>query len=250
MKKQKRIILILIFLFFTIPIVHAQESTGGFNGLEFSYGVKAGLVSSAFASDFQKLESTESRTSFSAGLFANVKITELIGVSLEALYVQEGTMRINSDYIYYDTRISSNDGLTIDRVNSNIIMHNIEAPLLVNFYLGNNDYNARLFIGGSFDYIFNVYANNLLSYSGEDEAYVLSERKHDVVSRSFKSYNIGAIVGAGVSYEILSVDIRYKFGIMPINDLATFNYSNYYKEDFTTNVLMISLGLNINELLK
>jgi len=230
--------------------VKAQESSGGFSGLELSYGVKAGLVSSAFASDFQKLETTESRTSFSAGLFANVKITDLIGVSLEALYVQEGTMRINSDYIYYDTRISSIDGLTIDRVNSNIIMHNIEVPLLVNLYLGNNDYNSRIFIGGSFDYIYNVYAKNLISYSGEGEAYVLSDRKKDVVSDSFKSYNIGAIIGAGISYDMFTVDIRYKFGVMPINDLATFNYRNYYKEDFSTNVLMISLGLNINELLK
>ena len=249
MKKGKRIIIILTFLFFTIPIVNAQDSSGG--GLSINYGVKAGLVSSDFASDFQKLESTESRTSFSAGLFADVKITDLLGVSLEALYVQEGTMRMNPDYIYYESQITQDNGdITINRVNSNIVMHNIEVPLLINVYLGDNDFNSRIFVGGSFDYIYNVYAKNLLSYSYDEEAYVVSDRAKDVVKSSFKEYNIGAIIGAGISYEMISVDIRYKFGMMPLNNLATYNYRNYYKEDFSTNVLMISVGVNINELIK
>lgn len=251
MKKGKRIVFILTFLFFTIPIVNAQEATSSGGGLSINYGVKAGLVSSDFASDFQKLESTESRTSFSAGLFADIKITDLLGVSIEALYVQEGSMRINPDFIYYESQITpDNSDLTINRVNSNIVMHNIEVPLLINVYLGDNDFNSRLFIGGSFDYIYNVYAQNLLSYSSDGEAYVVSERAKDVVKSRFKEYNIGAIIGAGISYDMISVDIRYKFGIMPLNNLATYNYRNYYKEDFSTNVLMVSVGLNINELLK
>lgn len=250
MKKGKRILLILTFLFFTIPIINAQDASSG-GGLEVNYGVKAGLVSSDFASEYQKLESTESRTSFSGGLFADFKFTSHFGLSIEALYVQEGTMRLNPDYIYYEGSISSNEGsLTIDKVNSNIIMHNLEAPLLINYYIGNNDYNARIFVGGSFDYIYNVYAKNLLSYSSDNAAYVLSDRKMDVVSSSFTQYNIGAIIGAGISYNIISIDIRYKVGMMPINNLATYNYNNSYKEDFSTNVLMISIGLNINELLK
>lgn len=250
MKKGKRIVFILTFLFFTIPIVNAQDASSG-GGLSINYGVKAGLVSSDFASDFQKLESTESRTSFSAGLFADIKFTDLLGVSIEALYVQEGTMRINPDYIYYESSIYSGTGdLSINRVNSNIVMHNIEVPLLINVYLGDNDFNSRIFIGGSFDYIYNVYAKNLLSYSADGEAYVLSDRTTDVVSSSFAEYNIGAIIGAGISYDMISVDIRYKLGVMAINNLATFNYRNYYKEDFSTNVLMVSVGLNINELLK
>ncbi len=247
MKKQNRIVLILIFLFFTIPIVKAQESSGE-GGLSINYGIKAGLVSSDFASDFQKLETTESRTSFSGGLFADFKFSELLGVSIEALYVQEGTMRINPDYIYYDSQVSSDGSLTINRVNSNIIMHNIEVPLLINIYLGDNDYNPRLYIGGSFDYIYNVYAKNLLSYSSGGESYVVSERAFDVVSSSFKEYNVGAIIGAGISLDVISLDIRYKFGVMPINNLATFNYRNTYKEDFSTNVLFVSIGLNINKL--
>lgn len=247
MKKGNSLILILIFLFFTIPIVKAQESSEG--GLSIDYGVKVGLVSSDFTSDFQKLESTESRTSFSAGLFTNIKITNLLGVSVEALYVQEGTMRINPDYIYKESRVSpEGSSLTIDRVNSNIIMHNFEVPLLVNLYLGDNDYNSRIYVGGSFDYIYSVSAKNLISYSSGEEAYVLSDRKTDVVTSSFKEYNIGAIVGAGISYDIITVDIRYKFGMMNVNNLATFNYRNSYKEDFSTNVLMISVGLNINKL--
>ena len=249
MKKKNSIVLILIFLFFTIPIVKAQESGGGSGGISINYGVKAGLVSSSFASDFQKLESMESRTSFSAGLFADIRITDFLGVSIEGLYVQEGTMRMNPDYIYYESRISPDgSALTIDRVNSNIVMHNIEVPLLINLYLGDNEYNSRIFVGGSFDYIYNVYAKNLLSYSSGGESYVVSDRALDVVSSSFKEYNIGAIIGAGISYDLISVDIRYKFGLMPINNLATFNYRNYYKEDFSTNVLMISVGLNINKL--
>ena len=246
MKKQNRIVLILIFLFFTIPIVKAQESSGG-GGLSINYGIKAGLVSSDFSSNFQKLDNTESRTSFSAGLFSSIKITDLIGVSLEALYVQEGTMQLNSDYIYYESYVAESS-LYVNRVNSNIVMHNIEIPLLVNLYLGDNDFNSRIFAGGSFDYIYNVYAKNLISYSSSGgESYVLSDRALDVVKSSFNSYNIGVIIGAGISFDMYSVDIRYKFGVTPINNLATYDYRNTYKEDFSTNVLMISVGININE---
>lgn len=252
MKKKINAVLILIFLFFTIPIVKAQQSSsGGSGGISINYGIKAGLVSSSFASDFQKLESMESRTSFSAGLFADIKFTNFLGISIEGLYVQEGTMRMNPDYIYYESRISpEGSALTIDRVNSNIVMHNFEVPLLINLYLGDSKYNPRIFIGGSFDYIYSVYAKNLISYSEGTESYILSDRTFDVVSSSFTEYNIGAIIGAGISYNLFSVDIRYKFGTMPINNLATFNYRNSYKEDFSTNVLMVSLGLNINQLFK
>jgi len=243
MKSTYFFVLTLFFLFFAVPLVNGQDGSSS-DGIALNYGIKAGLVSS----DFQKLESTESRTAYSAGLFVDYKITDLLGISVEALYVQEGTMRMNPDYIYYNGSMTTNESFTIEKVNSNIIMHNFEAPLLINFYLGQSNFNPKVFVGGSFDYIYNVYAKNLLSYSSETDTYVISDRSLDVVTSSFKEYNVGAVIGAGISYEFLTLDIRYKFGVMDVNNLATFNYQNSYKEDFSTNVLMVSVGMNINKL--
>lgn len=247
--RQKRVVFILALLFFIVPYTQAQSESKSksIGGMEISYGAKVGLVSSDFASDFQKLESTESRTSFSGGLFGSIKITDLIGVTLEALYVQEGTMRLNSDYIYYRTSIPGS-GVTLNRVNSNIVMHNIEVPLMVDLYLGKSEYNPRVYLGGSFDYILSVTAKNLWAYYGGNDQRVVSKRKPDNVSSSFKQYNVGAIIGAGISYDMFNFDIRYKFGTMPVNNLATYNFRNTYKENFSTNVLMITVGVNINKL--
>jgi hypothetical protein len=115
------------------------------------------------------------------------------------------------------------------------------------------DIQIKAFLGGSFDYIYNAYTNNLLSiYSSRtnpSSAYVLSDRYSDVVTSSFTYYNVSGIIGAGVEYGAYSLDIRYKLGFVPINNLATYNLRNEYLYDFTSNALMISVGLNIQKLI-
>jgi hypothetical protein len=214
----------------------------------FSYGVKAGLVSSTFASEYQKLSNTESRTAFSAGLFGEYQFTDFFGVSVEALYAQEGMMRADPRYLYYYTAYWS-DNMLLSKVNSNVIMHNIVAPLTLNAYLPEmSGMRAKLYAGGSFDYMHKVYARDLLSVTSDELSLVLPDRSTEDVTESFEYYNISALAGAEFKYDMFSVDVRYKVGFMPVSNLATFNYENTYRQDFSVNTLFVSLGLYINEL--
>jgi len=234
-------------LFFGVTAFGQAESESSSG---FSYGVKAGLVSSTFASEYQKitLRHTESRTAFSAGLFGEYQFTDFLGVSVEALYAQEGVLRADPRYLYYYTDYWS-DNMLLTKVNSNVIMHNIVAPLTLNAYLPEmSGMRAKLYAGGSFDYMHKVYARDLLSVSSEDLSLVLPQRSREDVTESFEYYNISALVGAELKYDMFSVDVRYKVGMMPVSNLATFNYENTYRQDFSVNTLFVSFGLYINEL--
>jgi hypothetical protein len=264
---MKKLVIIICFLVIVLPRARSQDDdieliTSGSSG--FSYGVKGGLVSSVFAQDFQKLETIESRTGFSVGLFGTYQFNDKMGISIEALYVQEGVNHLDPNYLYYNDGINSegynlfNSGnysnMYIRRVNSNVTLHNFEFPLLFNYTLPKiGEIKPKAFIGGSFDYIYSAYAKNLLSIfsynTNPDAAYVLSDRYSDVVTSSYTYYNVSGIIGAGLEYDAYSLDIRYKFGFVPINNLATYNLQNQYLADYTSNALMISIGVNINQLI-
>lgn len=246
---QKKIVLVILFLAVLGIGVKAQEDNAAG---ALSYGVKGGLVSSVFASQGQKLEGTESRTGFTLGLYGQYGINDQFGVSLEALYVQEGTMRINSGYVYYQPKIVSNDGTkAVEKINSNIIMNCIEIPVKVNYFLPEMSGAApKIFVGGSFDFINNVTAKNLVAvtFSEGDDAVILPTRDKDKVNSSFKKFNFGVVMGAAVSVSDFTVDLTYKIGTRKINDLATYNYKNSVKEDFSYNTLLITVGYNLSKL--
>lgn len=255
---MKRKFLLLITILLTVGFAFGQSEDGS-RSSGFSYGVKAGLVSSTFASEYQKIthDFFESRTAFSAGLFGEYEITDFFGVSVEALYAQEGVLRADPRYLYYYTSFTSTD-MTLSKVNSNVIMHNIVAPLTLNAYLPEmNGMRIKLYGGGSFDYMHKVYARDLLTISWNDEFWwldethsiLLSKRSRQDVTHSFEYYNISALAGAEFKYDMFSVDVRYKVGMMPVSNLATFDYENTYRQDFSVNTLFVSFGLYINELL-
>lgn len=266
MRKMFKLFLCVMFLWgaTNIRAQDIEESTpggGGFLGFSLdnlTYGVKVGLSSSTFATNGQKLEHTESLTGTAAGIFGEYKILDYLGATVEVLYVQEGTMRLDPRYVYYHTTYNGdNGGTALTKENSNIRLHNIEIPVLVNYYLPDmGDIKLKAFAGASFDFIMMAKAKNLLSVQwGNNESIVLSDRAKDDVTSSFEYYNIGAVIGAGVTYDMFTLDVSFKWGLRPINNLATFNYENGgddfgpAREDFTTNTLLIKLGVNLNELL-
>lgn len=256
---MKKIVIILLFLVIILPRARSQDDdiqliTGGGGSGQFLYGAKIGLVSSTFASQGQKLEDCESRTGVAAGIFGEYKFNASVGVTVEALYVQEGTMRLDPSYLYYYTTYPGNN-FSLTKENSNVLLNNIEVPVLVNYYLPEmGGIKLKAFAGPSFDFIMQAKAKNLLSvqwYGQQGESIVLDERASDIVSTSFNTYYFSAVIGAGVTYDKYTLDISFKWGVTPINSLATYNINNYNgREDISTNTLMIKLGVNINEFMK
>jgi hypothetical protein len=242
---------------FMISAVKSQEE--GSSGA-FSYGVKLGMTSSTFASQYQKLEDAESMTGFTGGLYAKYMFNDKMGVSLEALYAMEGTMRLNPAYIYTYTTYS-NSTMSLTKANSNVILHNIDVPVLFNYTVADlSGVKLTVMAGVSFDYMLMAQAKNLLVYSitntntttdGMYYNYItLPGRAVDDVSYAFKPYNVGAQVGVAADFGLISADLSYKIGLMPINDLATYNLNNYAgSENISTNTVFIKLGINIMQLL-
>jgi hypothetical protein len=204
------------------------------------------------------------------------QLSDNFGFSIDALYVQEGTMRMDPRYVYFQTQLSwdnssllntdphTYDTYYLSKINTNVVMHNIEIPVMLNYYLPEmNGLQPKIQLGGSFDYIYKVYARNLLAIShydywgnldiyGDDmssyEAFVLPERETDDITESFEYYNAGIVGGIGFSFNAFTFDVRYKAGLMPISNLATFKYQNTSREDFSTNTLFVSLGIKLNKL--
>ncbi len=281
---KKNLFLIAAMLFAFVGGLSAQEDDeftvddGGSAG--FSYGIKGGLVSSTFASEYQKLSgSNESRTAFSGGLFAEIAFSDMVGLSVEALYVQEGTLRIDPRYVYHyssygnspysitytdGTTQKLNNSLVLSKANSNVILHCVEAPVMLNVYLPEmGDARPKIYVGGSYDHILMAQSRDLLVLSrgdswdatgnigsdpSSDETYTLPQRSTENVTESFEYFNVSALAGAEFKVGAFSADIRYKVGLKPISNLSTFKFQNYGRQDFSTNTLFVSCGLYLNEL--
>lgn len=219
----------------------------------FTAGGQVGITSSTLTNDIHNYYGSERKLGFAIGGYARYQALPFLGASAEVLYAQEGAANISPYLIYYEASLSSlND---IRKINSNVTLHNLEVPILVNIFVPgfDNDVEPRVFVGSSFDFILKAVAKDLVAdQSGyyDEPDIVLSERSKDDVTSSFEYFNIGLVLGTGFSFyggDVgMSIDIRYKIGLRDINNLGTLNYDNsYYPPEFSNNCLMVMMGVGL-----
>jgi hypothetical protein len=242
----------------TFLIGAAQENTGGKSPLFF--GVKVGGVHSTFRTDYQ-FKFAEHRMGYAAGGNIGYRINDLISVQVDALYVQEGASYVPSNYLYYEPDVVTNiDDISVQRLNSNVVLHTIEAPLRINLHFGTRDLNFKVFAGASYNFVFHAEAKNkLFVYDNNEDYYVeLTKRVTDDITSRIKEYYIGGILGASVSFPTFGleseIEARIKVGAMQLNNLGTLRYDNpgpndweapeSYLDDFSVQTFMITYGIN------
>lgn len=239
--KKRSIVSILIFLFVSMaPLLRAQE---GSSGKPVSFGVKAGGVFSGFTNHQEVF--TGLRSGVSAGAFFEYRPVSLIGLSVEANYVQEGAFHANPFLIYPASTVNyTND---IYKTSSDIRLHTVQVPVLLNIRAPKVPGNVlpKLILGYSFDFILNAVSQDMYMISGSSDI-PLESRGSENVTESFQQWNMGPVAGIGVDFNgdklTYMFEARYKVGFRDISGLGGLNSINS-QYDFSVNTFTVTVGI-------
>ncbi len=243
--KRQNLLKIALSLIFLAPImlsVNAQREDK-----PLSFGVKIGSNSSGFTQNYEVF--TGKRLGFTGGVFAEFKPIQIVGVSLEVNYSQQGAYHLTPSYIYSPSELNT---ITIIKNNSDIRLNTIDIPLLINFRpLTEGNITPVFTAGFAFDYILSAKATNWLYTTNTITGIqmTLPNQTTDNVSDRFKKYNYGPVFGLGIDFTEkqikYSIGMRYSIGLNNIDNLANLNNvsTNSFRYDFSSNTLSILIGV-------
>jgi len=238
MKKNHLILIFLIIILSGINL-DAQENVS-----RFSYGLHIGSSFSGFTNNQEVF--SQLKTGFSGGLFAEFKPASYIGISLDADYLMEGAFHVNPLLIYTSSSVSYPGGL-IYKYASDITLHNIHLPLLINIKPIQTGVSPTISLGYSFDFILTARSRDLIKASGTSSDIPVNERTLENVSSSFEKWNMGPVAGIGINFPgnkfNVSFDVRYKVGLRNINNLAGLNTLNG-QYNYSVNTLLFYITIS------
>lgn len=239
---------LLCFGLLTIPIgVQAQFMDN------LAYGPIASLTISKFTNDQPH---TGANIGFAAGGFARYQVLDFLYAELDIMYMQQGGTRLTvEDMSIY------NNGIARKTMTSQVALHYLEIPALARF-------DAAEFLGWSpsikpFAIAGPALGVKLGAWDRRDITYELTRTvsngiygevpvtvttvDQENVSKEYETINFGVYVGGGGEIDLngrtLMLDLRYRFGITPVN--KTYNELNRVAnaDDFRTNVIALTVGL-------
>jgi len=187
-----------------VTISNAQTEADNSSDRSFSFGVKGG-VNFATVTGGEDFDSPDSRTSFHAGVVAELPVTDMFSVQAEALYSGQG---FKLDF----------DGPEGDKAEYQLDYINV--PVLAKFYLTKG---FSIEAGPQFSFLVNE----------EFDANPFSDGGDVVIEDGANSFEFG--VAAGITFQTemgLFASGRYNYGITEIYDDSKLNNS----------VFQISLG--------
>ncbi|MCX6325537.1 MAG: outer membrane beta-barrel protein [Bacteroidia bacterium] len=237
MKKNQ---LVLVFLLIVLSRINltAQENTS-----LFSYGLRLGSGFSGFTHNHEVF--TQKKSGLAAGLFAEVNPAPFLGISFEADYLMEGAFHVSPYLIYPESSVSYSGGL-IYKYASDVTLHNIHLPVLINIRPITKGVSPTFSLGYSFDFFLTAISHDMIMSSGTSLIPV-TDRSIENVASSFEKWNMGPVAGVGIKFPGLkfnySFDVRYKVGLLDINNLAGLNSLNG-QYDFSVNTLIFFLTIS------
>jgi hypothetical protein len=238
MKKNQLIFVFLLIILSEINLT-AQENVS-----KFSYGLHLGSSFSGFTHNqevFSKLKS-----GFSGGLFVEFKPAASIGISMDADYLMEGAFHVDPLLIYTPSSVSYPGGL-VYKYASDITLHNIHIPLLINIKPIPIGVSPTISLGYSFDFFLSAKSRDMIMATGTSSPIPVNERTLENVSNSFEKWNMGPIAGVGINFPgakyNISFDLRYKVGLRNINYHAGLNTING-QYNFSVNTLLFYITIS------
>ena len=181
-------LLAALFLFGTTH-AQAQETKFGLKGGAALYTVTASI--SAFGESEE--EKSDTHTGFGAGLFAEIPVSDIVSLQLEGLYMQKGA----SDEL---------DEADID--DGDLTLSYIDVPIFLRFNLPLDEKIRPFVYGGGF-------AGYLLDAEAESGGESVDEIE---IADLLTDINYGVVLGGGVSFGKLTLDVRYDIGLANLFD--------------------------------
>ncbi len=230
-------ILIVVFANFVnaqdanAPVADAQDEDSG--------GLSGGVKILTNVNTFQK---TSPAMGYGVGGFVNYELMGFLTLRGEALYVSYASGL--DSYVVEYPESSSIDKISYDNVN--LRFHSLEFPVLAQITLPfMENLKPKVFVGGSYTYNFGVFeiSDNTFYTTNINGAQVTNEytNSSENVSSSYLPYNTSVIGGLQVSFDDITVDLRYQQGIPNLN---TSNNTNSLG-DMKSRTLSLSIGYKL-----
>jgi hypothetical protein len=205
--------------------------------------VRAGLVSSGFyEQNLQRLSHTAAITGLALGGFGSYDVLDFLDVSTELLYLQQGGSRMSMINSLVDDSPITTTAYTR--------LHNLELNVLARLSLPGlaDPLKPYLLLGPGLGYNITAVQQQDITYEYGDFSYTGSGSEQ--VRSDFRSMQYGLYLGLGsmlpAGSKMLSVDVRYRYGLNPINNgFDPFNRLGSVS-DFSTHSWMLTIGYQIN----
>jgi hypothetical protein len=253
MKKNNLLQFVVLLCVFQITTISSSLSQGVDKPL--SFGVRAGLSNSLFTNYQQR--AGYNKWGFAGGAFAEYKLMDLVGVEINLNYVQEGADKATPNLIYTREFLNSYSetsygGMVAYIQSSDITLHTLQVPILFNIRPPvKGDVTPRLILGYSFDFILNATTKDEIMFYSTDNPYSgytyypITKRNKANVTSSFKTLNMGPVVGLGLDFKsdkfTYLIDARYKIGVNNINNLGELKING--NRSFSANTFTVTLGI-------
>lgn len=211
MKKLLTIICVAGLFALSVQDIKAQDTR---------FGIKGGGTLYSITTEFGGFgeESTDSKIGFAAGLYVEKPFSDLLSLQVEGLFVQKGGEEEGGEFF-------DDEEITLSYVDIPVLLR-VNIPL---------DGTAQPYVYGG------GYLGYLLDASANDED----------ISEFLNDFNYGLAFGAGVSFGMLSLDIRYDLGLGNIYDDSAFDDLGEFGDFFggagieaTTSGLMLTAGIS------
>lgn len=216
--KNKIKLLVTLFLIFvtTFATVHAQSDKSS----NAEFGIKAGAnFSNMYTED---VDDNNVLTSFNAGLFVSLPITDFIAIQPEFLYSRKGSE------LTYDNALVTGK--------AKFKLNYLEVPVLLKVNLTPN---LNVQAGPYFGYLIDANITNETNNGTFDF-------EENIDNDDFNKFDTGISVGIGFDFETIGIGARYNYGLKTVGKERSFGNSNYTFPDGKNSSLNVYLALKLN----
>lgn len=214
MKKTKRILVTVIATLGTVLTFAQTTSTGA------EFGVKGGVnFSNLYTED---VDDNNVLTSFNAGFYAKLPITESVAIQPEFLYSRKGAELV------YDNAFAQGT--------AKFKLNYIEVPVLLKV---NIIKNFNIHAGPYFAYLIDAQVTNESSNANFD-----FEQNYD--NDDFNKFDAGLSAGFGFDFDNLGIGFRYNYGLTTVGKERTFAGVTYTTPDGKNSNLSLYMALKLN----
>ncbi|NHN26905.1 PorT family protein [Flavobacterium jejuense] len=215
MKKRKKIVATLALLLTTSLAVNAQSKDSS-----AEFGFKGGLnFSNMYTED---VDDNNVLTSFNAGVYAKLPITDAIAIQPELLYSRKGAELV------YDNAFA--EGTAKFKLNY------IELPLLLKLNL-TDSFNVHA--GPYFAYLIDAQVTN----ETNDGTFDFEDTYNN---DDFNKFDYGLSAGVGLDFESIGIGVRYNYGLQTVGKERQFAGTTYTVPDGKNSNLSLYLAVRLN----
>ena len=215
MKNRIQLFTVIIALVFSVKAIQAQV-----NDSAAQFGVKGGVNFSNMYTD--DVDDENVLTSFNAGVYFNLPVSDLFSIQPEVLYSRKGAE------LRYDNVFASGSA----KFNLNYI----EVPVLLKINVTDN---FNIHAGPYFAYLIDSKITN----DGDGGAF---DFESNFDNDDFNKFDAGIAAGIGFDFDSFGIGARYNYGLSTIGKERTVAGESYRVPDSKNSTISVYLAVRLN----